>query len=363
MAARERTADARAHDAHAAALVYVPSETRPPALRRRLLPRLPPARRDEVQRFVLRWDTVDNALVRRTLTQQALRFVFLLLDAHYQVGVPRTRAQALRRPSVWALTRTLARPTRRWLGQWLVILSEGIANLRRASLLLVWLVWSAQRLGARHTQPRVVAQADAPPTPPAPHTERLALAGEALATLAEGCDMLAFATGAGLFWRALGLRRRPQAWIQRRRRGVERVGVFVSLGALAVQLYVLHVQQRETRDEMHASIGAVQHQLETLDAPDARAKAPDAPAEGPTDAPAADAVAPAPYDQYLANRRRLRWLGIERVCVCSDASFALYEACAPDREKDQFEASTGLLAATLRLLRLWNEARWGALDI
>lgn len=293
--------------------------------------------------------------------------MFLLLDAHYQVDVPRTRAQALRRPSVWVLSRTLAKPTRLWLGQWLMILSEGVANLRRASLLVVWLVWSVQRLWARRTHPVVVAQTDTPPTPPAPHTERLALAGEALATLAEGCDMLAFASGTGLFWRALGLRRRPQGWIQRRRRGVERVGVFVSLGALAVQLYVLHVQQRETLDEMHASAGAVQHQLETFDAPEAHRPdapdAPDAPAAWDTDAPAASAVAATPYDQYLANRRRLRWLGIERVCVCSDASFALYEACAPDREKDRFEASTGLLAATLRLLRLWNEARLGALDI
>lgn len=299
--------------------------------------------------------------------------MFLLLDAHYQVDVPRTRAQALRHPSVWALSRTLAKPTRLWLGKWLMILSEGVANVRRASLLLVWLVWSVRRLRTvRRTRTALVAPNDAPPTPRVPLTERLALAGEALATLAEAFDMLAFATGAGLFWRALGLRRRPQGWMQRRRRGLERVGVFVSLGALAVQLYVLRVQQRETVDEMRASADAVQYQLETFDRPDAEVDvAPDAKPDADTaDAAAADTAddtafvaGDTPYDQYLANRRRLRWLGIERVCVCSDASFALYEACAPDREKDLFEATTGLLAAALRLLRLWNEARFGALDI
>lgn len=292
------------------------------------------------------------------LTQQALRFVFLLLESHYRIAPPQTRLQAVRHPTVFVVSRLLAKSTRLLLSKWLMILSEGIANVRRLALMALWLY-----LGGKHVAPRAAAPgADDDDDDHASTTERLALAGEVLAGLGEGCDVLAFLTGSGLFWRALGLRRRPQGWMQRRRRGLERVGVFVSLAALLVQLGVTARRNDEITEDMGRSVQTMQTQLEAFDA--AAAHGDPAPADvRPTDEASVRTHVEAEYVGYLHSRRRLRWLGIERVCLCADAGFTLYEAWAPDRDKDFVEASTGLLAAVLRLLRLWNEARFGSLDL
>ena len=44
-------------------------------------------------------------------------------------------------------------------------------------------------------------------------------------------------------------------------------------------------------------------------------------------------------------------------------AFTLTEAWAPSHDHELLEAGTGLVAAVLRILRLWNEVRFGALDI
>ena len=320
-----------------ASLVYVPSEQRRP-VRRRLPSFFPDAGNRDVWRRLVGWDAVDNGL-------QAVRFVLLLVDAHYRVAPPRTPWAKVRRPSVYLLTQTLSKASRVALGKWLMIVSEGVANVRRIALMVVWAFSGVAQLLRRSK-----AEEDEVPSV----TERFETLAEVLGNVAEACDVAAFLSGSGLFWGVFGLRREPRGWVQRRRRGVERVGTYVGLLTLVVHVYVLARRNQEIAEDMGESVKTMQMQLEQYDA----AVQHDAAAP-----PSVKETVTQEYKDYVLNRRRLRWLGIERTCLYCDASFTLFEAWAPDAEKDLLEASTGLLAAVLRLLRLWNEARFGALDI
>ncbi|WFD41548.1 hypothetical protein MPSI1_000179 [Malassezia psittaci] len=313
-------------------------------------------------REVLGWDVLDNGL-------QLTRFVILLIDAHYQRDPPRTRLQALRHPSIYMISHTLRKSTRIAIAKWLIIISEGVANFRRFSLFLFWLFG-----GVRHFASKGKIHPDLEPESESfedVKIERLAAVGEILDNSAEGCDMLAFLSGNGLFWRAIGLRRRPQGWIQRRRLGLERVGVFLGLASFVIQSLVLSKRKKQLLAAYAQSERSMQIQMESFSAsPKEDVEEDQLDITLPTNCGLPDHQHAGPNSRFeedhwriLTIERRLRWLNIERICINADLSFGIYEACAPDKDKVVFEAGMGSLAAFLRLLRLWNEARFGTLDL
>ena len=311
--------------------------------------RPPDAKLRRLWRELLCWDALDNGL-------QALRFALLLLHVYARLRPPRTTFYAIVRPISYALAYMLSRKCRIALSRGLLIASEGVANVRRVALLALWMLTCSKELRMRL---RESSQGDSVSDEPIPFVERVAIGGEVVAHLGELFDVLAFFTGSGLFWRAFGLSVTSELppWLQRRRRGLERVGVFVSLGALALQQYALHLRRASIQRHIHGSIHRLQQELVPI-------------AGGAVTEPSSRDETPERYrrmqEQYallVAVRRRMCWLIIERICLYSDALFTTVEALAPDEDKVMLEASTGLVAAVLRLLRLWNEVRFGSLDL
>lgn len=300
-------------------------------------------------REFLCWDATDNGL-------QAVRFTLLLLHVYARLRPPRTAFHAIARPVSYTLAYILSRQRRIALGRSLLIASEGVANVRRFALLALWILTCFKELRMRC---HVAAVGRPTPYVPMPLEERIAMGGEIVAHLGESFDVAAFLTGSGLFWRAFGLPVTSELppWLQRRRRGLERVGVFVSLAALALQQYALHLRRLSIRRQMHSSVHVMQTELmpmagEALEEHANRDEALDR-----------HRRVQEQYALLVAERRRMRWLNIERICLYSDALFTTVEALAPDEDKEMLEASTGLVAAVLRLLRLWNEVRFGSLDL
>ncbi|WFD24427.1 hypothetical protein MEQU1_003128 [Malassezia equina] len=297
-------------------------------------------------REFLCWDATDNGL-------QAIRFTLLLFHVYARLRPPRSTLHAIVRPVSYTLTYTLSRQRRIALGRGLLIASEGVANVRRLALLALWGLTCYKEL-RMHLKRGPVAEEDMP------MEERVAIGGEIVAHLGESFDVAAFLTGSGLFWRALGLPSTSELppWVQRRRRGLERVGVFVSLGALVLQQYALYLRRASIRRQIHDSLRHMQNELQPIAGTQS--------ADLVSHTEALEHRHRRVQDMYaalVAERRRMRWLHIERICQYSDALFTTVEALAPDEDKEMLEAGTGLLAAVLRLLRLWNEVRFGSLDL
>ncbi|PKI83496.1 hypothetical protein MVES_002648 [Malassezia vespertilionis] len=248
-------------------------------------------------------------------------------------------------PIVFLTTRTVRRPRRIALGKGTALASEAIANVRRFALLLLWAY-----TGSQHVMERLAYHAADEEHPG--QVDRIMTLGDVVANVGEAFDVLAFLSGSGLFWSVLG------GWTLRRRHGLERVGVFVSLASLVIHLYGLHRRRIEITEEMLESTRVVQNQLDTYDRMALRKE----PASA-QDVSMAEATVQDEYEQYITNKRRMRWLGMEQIRVVSDASFTLYEACAPDADTNMLEASAGLVTGVLGLLRQWHEARYGSLDI
>ncbi|WFD20751.1 hypothetical protein MCAP1_003004 [Malassezia caprae] len=300
-------------------------------------------------RQFLCWDATDNGL-------QAVRFALLLLHVYARLRPPRSTFHAIARPISYTLTHVLSQQRRIALGRSLLIASEGVANVRRLALLALWMLTCFKELSMRW---RAANENHPVPHEPMPLEERAAIGGEIVAHLGESFDVAAFFTGSGLFWRAFGLPVTSELppWLQRRRRGLERIGVFVSLAALALQQYALHLRRLSIRRQIHSSIHLMQQELlpmagEALEEHKSRDEALER-----------HRRVQEQYALLVAERRRMRWLNIERICLYSDTLFTTVEALAPDEDKEMLEAGTGLVAAVLRLLRLWNEVRFGSLDL
>ena len=291
---------------------------------------------------LLCWDATDNAL-------QALRFSLLLLHVHARAPPPTTAWEAIRNPTGYAFVRLSSLRGRKRIRHGLLVATEGVANVRR----LVLVSWWVYTLGK---ECRVRSQRGAQDVAPHRALDSLAQVGECLAHVGESFDVASFLQGSGLFWRALGMSAVADLppWLQRRRRGLERVGVFVSLLALIIQLYVEHQRRKRILRSMMHHVQSMQREVRRIDnersaaqqiVPQARERVEEA------------------YACLVTERRRLRWLGVERLCLWGDMSFTLTEAWAPSHDHELLEAGTGLVAAVLRILRLWNEVRFGALDI
>ncbi|WFD35168.1 hypothetical protein MCUN1_002018 [Malassezia cuniculi] len=261
-------------------------------------------------RELLNWDAVDNTL-------QLLRFIPLLVYACHDVRRPRTIIQSIANPSAFVVTRTVERRFRIVIYKGLLLVSETIANVRRLALLVYW---------ARVLVERALSHMSGQVYDPPSTTERLVTISEVVASVGEAFDVLAFITGNSLFWRTLGWTRGgSKELLHRRRIGLERVGVWVSLVAIIMQYYVARRRSAEDKESLESTSGR-------------------------------------PSESILL-RRRLHWLAVERLCLVADGSFTLLEALMPQSDKEGVEASTGAFAATLRLRRIWNEACYGALEL
>ncbi|WFD31893.1 hypothetical protein MSPP1_002934 [Malassezia sp. CBS 17886] len=261
------------------------------------------------------WDTTDNTL-------QVLRFVFLYLYARFRVPPPRTAASALMHPVAFVASRTMPRRRRRAASKCFMVSSEALANVRRLAILA-----HITRAGGSYVRGRLFTKDSTEDAPE--RTARLAALADVVGYAGEACDVLAFLTGTGLFWQALGFTRRTRhSWTAvRQRQGLERVGVYVSLVAILLQIVVV----RRRRAESYAALDGAALHLEKED--------------------------------YHFLQRRLRWLRIERVCLWGDLGFTAFEAAAATADKELFEASTGLFASIMRLARILSEHHNGPLDI
>ncbi|SNX86422.1 uncharacterized protein MEPE_05131 [Melanopsichium pennsylvanicum] len=82
----------------------------------------------------------------------------------------------------------------------------------------------------------------------------LSFATETLATVGEACETAAVFAGGGMFWRAVGIQRLGLPLLSRRRRqGIERLGIVVSLCSVLVSLLVLRMERKVLRSELRSA--------------------------------------------------------------------------------------------------------------
>ncbi|EPQ30710.1 uncharacterized protein PFL1_01611 [Pseudozyma flocculosa PF-1] len=82
--------------------------------------------------------------------------------------------------------------------------------------------------------------------------ERLSTLCDALSVLGEACDVAAFMAGSGIFWRAVGFAELGVLG-RRRRKGIERVGVLLSLCSVLLSLALLRMQRLRLRAELRSA--------------------------------------------------------------------------------------------------------------
>ncbi|SPO24225.1 uncharacterized protein UTRI_03493 [Ustilago trichophora] len=82
----------------------------------------------------------------------------------------------------------------------------------------------------------------------------LEAAAESLATVGEACETAAVLAGGGMFWRAVGIQRLGLPFLSRRRRqGVERLGIVLSLCSVLLSLLVLRMERKALRSELRSA--------------------------------------------------------------------------------------------------------------
>ena len=82
----------------------------------------------------------------------------------------------------------------------------------------------------------------------------LEAAAESLSTLGEACETAAVLAGGGMFWRAVGIQRLGLPFLSRRRRqGIERLGIVLSLCSVLLSLLVLRRERRALRSELKSA--------------------------------------------------------------------------------------------------------------
>lgn len=85
------------------------------------------------------------------------------------------------------------------------------------------------------------------------HTH-LAFIAETLSTVGEACETAAVLAGGGLFWRAVGIQKLGLPFLSRRRRqGIERLGIVLSLCSVLLSLLVLRMERKVLRSELRSA--------------------------------------------------------------------------------------------------------------
>lgn len=82
----------------------------------------------------------------------------------------------------------------------------------------------------------------------------LEAAAESLATVGEACETAAVLAGGGMFWRAVGIQKLGLPFLSRRRRqGIERLGIVLSLCSVLLSLLVLRMERKALRSELRSA--------------------------------------------------------------------------------------------------------------
>lgn len=82
----------------------------------------------------------------------------------------------------------------------------------------------------------------------------LEAAAESLATVGEACETAAVLAGGGMFWRAVGIQRLGLPFLSRRRRqGIERLGIVLSLCSVLLSLLVLRLERKALGSELRSA--------------------------------------------------------------------------------------------------------------
>ncbi|KAJ1025874.1 hypothetical protein NDA16_002500 [Ustilago loliicola] len=214
----------------------------------------------------------------------------------------------------------------------------------------------------------------------------LEAATESLATVGEACETAAVLAGGGMFWRAVGIQKLGLPFLSRRRRqGIERLGIVLSLCSVLLSLLVLRMERKALRSELrsaHRRIIRANDKLgwasdlagKTIDRDQALSYREDQPRRRGHRSRDADGE-PKPInlnsllksterslvraESDLRNtRRRIQLNFWEKIANWSEVVFLSYEAAMPHVDKDVVEGWTGLVASTIRLTGLWKELSW-----
>ncbi|CBQ69420.1 conserved hypothetical protein [Sporisorium reilianum SRZ2] len=79
-------------------------------------------------------------------------------------------------------------------------------------------------------------------------------AAESLSTIGEACETAAVLAGGGMFWRAVGLQRLGLPLLSRRRRqGIERLGIVLSLCSVLLSLLALRIERKALRAQLRSA--------------------------------------------------------------------------------------------------------------
>ncbi|SOV07819.1 uncharacterized protein UDID_07171 [Ustilago sp. UG-2017a] len=82
----------------------------------------------------------------------------------------------------------------------------------------------------------------------------LEAAAESFAAIGEACETAAALAGGGMFWRAVGIQKLGIPFLSgRRRQGIERLGIVLSLCSMLLSLLVLRIERKALRSELRSA--------------------------------------------------------------------------------------------------------------
>ncbi|KAI3487262.1 hypothetical protein L1887_48846 [Cichorium endivia] len=435
-------------------------------------PTLPPSaiklqrrRRNLLLRLLKTWEGREQVL-------QLSHSLVLLLHASLDHPVPRSYRAAMLRPAGAVLALSFPKPVRVALMQRIYTTAEGIDNFRRIVLIARWITAATEATmehwqHRKHARKQSQAELDEkltgeeprdkpsdhtnPPTwpttqpsfdvfdeqhgPPPPASgdggwtlaqrvrhvwsrvwtlSHVEAAADTVGTIGEACETAAVLCGGGMFWRAVGIQRLGLPFLsRRRRRGVEHIGIVLSLCSVMLSLLALRMERASLRADVrsaHRRITRANDKLgwasdlagTTIDRNQALSLRKRNPTRSHRPAPqekelqmlgdlqdASDiddvsstsssddqprrrgephssvdslrrsterALVRAESDLKTA-RRNVRINSWLKLANWSEAIFLAYEAAAPHIDKDAVEAWTGVAASTIRLAALWISLR------
>lgn len=437
-------------------------------------PTLPPSavklqrrRRNLLLKLLKTWEGREQVL-------QLSHSLVLLLHASLDHPVPRSYRAAMLRPAGAVLALSFPKPVRVALMQRIYTTAEGIDNFRRIVLIARWITaateatmehWQHRKLARKQSQveleekltgeePRdkasdhtnnptwpttqpsfdVFEEQHHSPTPARQSGQAVGgfvqrvrwvwsrvwtvshveAAADTVGTIGEACETAAVLCGGGMFWRAVGIQRLGLPFLsRRRRRGVEHIGIVLSLCSVMLSLVALRLERASLRADVRSAhrritrandklgwasdlagttidrnqalslrkrnptrshrpatqekqlqmLGDLQDATDIDDVSSSSSASDDHPHRRGQHSSVDSlrrsterALVRAESDLKTA-RRNVRINSWLKLANWSEAIFLAYEAAAPSIDKDAVEAWTGVAASTIRLAALWISLR------
>ncbi|SYW79078.1 uncharacterized protein UBRO2_02762 [Ustilago bromivora] len=206
--------------------------------------------------------------------------LILLLYSSLDHPVPQTYRGAMLRPAGTVLALSFPKPVRVALMQRIYTTAEGVDNFRRVILIARW-VTAATEAAMEHWQQRQASKKrglkmddSVPPNlatfdaseegqggaekgftdAPAAKLGKITGRGDATGAIGEACETAAALAGGGMFWRAVGIQKLGIPFLSgRRRQGIERLGIVLSLCSVLLSLLVLRMERKALRSELRSA--------------------------------------------------------------------------------------------------------------